>query len=73
MPGNYAPTHVNSTRGPGRWSEWEADEIYGNIRTALGEGLSDHAVARRVGCADKTVARYRERHNIPSFLERSHL
>lgn len=55
---------VNADRN-GSFDRIMADEIYSQIRYWYGEGLTDTAVALKVGCADRTVLRYRQRHGFP--------
>lgn len=68
QPDNRVKSRIG-TRGP--WDEVEADERYGRIRRLLTEGHSDLAIAREIGCNERTVLRYRKKHGIPNIYKRS--
>lgn len=62
--GRQRGRRVNADRR-GSFDRVMADEIYSQIRYWYSQGLSDNAVALKVGCADRTVLRYRQRHGFP--------
>lgn len=63
---------VRSTRR-GPFPRFEADEIYGRVRSLLTRGFSDRAIAMALGISDRTVSRYRRAHGIANVYRRAAL
>ena len=54
----------------GTTTTWERMYVYDDIRTALDRGYSDLKAAEYAGVCNRTVARYRKKHNIPNQHKR---
>lgn len=65
--------NIKSDSRPGNRSVDEIEGLHRDIRRELGDGYSDRDVARRLGITDRTVFRYRKRHGIANYRERTGL